>query len=248
MTSAIAALFGLVVGSFLNVVIDRVPAGKSIVSPPSHCDSCQRPIPLYDNLPIVSYLVLRGRCRHCTARIPVRVALVEAATGGLFALVAWRVEPLGEMVFMLCYTVLLIPIFVIDLEQRIIPNVIVYPGILLALGGSYYVLDGEVWRAAAGLGVGLAIMLGIYLAARGGFGEGDVRMGAMMGAMNGLPIVFVSLLLGILSSGLLAVLLLALRLRKRKDVTPFGPFLAGGTFIALLWGHTIWVWYRGIFS
>ena len=254
----IFALLGLAVGSFLNVCIDRLPTGKSIVRLPSHCNSCDRTLRPPDLVPLFSYLWLRGRCRYCSARIPIRLPIVELATCLIFAFLTWHSfqawDGLGlELAIAIVYACLFLVIFVIDLEEGLVLNSVVYPGMALAFVFSFFWPWPEIiWpdigvlSALLGGAVGFGFMLLPYIIWRGGMGGGDVMLAGLIGMVAGFPLVFVALLLGILSGGLVAIFLLILRLRTRKDPIPFGPFLAAAAVVALLWGQEILYWYTGL--
>ncbi len=235
MLALFLGLVGLVVGSFLNVVIDRLPRGESLFFPPSRCEACGRRLSPRDLVPVLSYLLLGGKCRFCRAPISRRLPLVELLTGGLFAFLGWRLGPGLELFSSLVYVVLFVPIFFIDLREGIIPDVIVYPGMALALGLA--LLEGRAISALVGGGVGFGLFLAIYLLARGGMGPGDVKLAGLLGLINGWPLILLAILLSVVSGGLLASVLLVLRVKGRKDPIPFGPFLVGGSFVALLWGQ-----------
>ena len=235
MLALLLGLVGLVVGSFLNVVIDRLPRGESLVFPSSRCEACGRGLSTRDLLPVLSYVMLRGKCRSCGVPISWRLPLVELLTGGLFAFLGWRLGPGLELISALVYVALFVPIFFIDLREGIIPDVIVFPGMALALGLA--LLEGRAIPALVGGGVGFGLLLAIYFLARGGMGLGDVKLVGLLGLINGWPLVLVALLLAFVSGGLLASVFLALRLKGRKAPIPFGPFLVGGSFVALLWGQ-----------
>ncbi len=250
------ALFGLVIGSFLNVVIDRLPAGQSLVSPPSHCPACGRRLGPFDLIPVVSYLWLRGRCRDCGARIPARILWVELVTGLAFGLLTWLLGLTPELAVALWYFCLLLALAVIDLEQGLLLNAIIYPAIVLALvlsaaltiSGYNLEIVPTLGRAAIGGGFGLVTFLLIAILSRGGMGWGDVKMAALLGVMLGFPMVMVGIFLGIISGGLVAVILMLARLKGRKQTVPFGPFLALGAFAALLWGQPMLDWYLRLFG
>jgi len=235
MLALFLGLVGLVVGSFLNVVIDRLPRGESLLFPSSRCEACGRGLSTRDLLPVLSYVLLRGKCRFCGVPISWRLPLVELLTGGLFAFLAWRLGLGLELFSSLVYVALFVPIFFIDLREGIIPDVIVFPGMALALGLA--LLEGRAVPALVGGGVGFGLFLAIYFLARGGMGPGDVKLAGLLGLINGWPLVLVALLLAFVSGGLLASVFLALRLKGRKAPIPFGPFLVGGSFVALLWGQ-----------
>ena len=237
MLAVLLGLVGLAVGSFLNVLIDRLPRQGSILFPPSHCEACGHRLSPWDLVPVLSYLLLRGRCRYCRASIPRRIPLVEALTGLIFGLLAWHYGPGWELVSALVYLGLFIPIFFIDLENGIIPDALVFPGMALALGFSFVLGRPLLRDTLAGGGVGFGLMLLPYLLSRGGMGFGDVKFAGLMGLVNGFPLVAVGLLFAFVTGGLLASLLLLFRVKGRKDPVPLGPFLVAGSVFALLWGR-----------
>jgi len=257
----IFALLGLGVSSFLNVCIDRLPTGKSIIRLPSHCNSCNQKLQARDLVPLFSYLWLRGRCRYCGARIPIRLPIVELATSLIFAFLTWfafHIWGCGlslQLAIALIYACIFLVIFVIDLEKRLILNRVVYPGMALALAFSFFWPwpdigwpDIGVLSALLGGAIGFGFMLLPYLISRlvygpEAMGGGDVMLAGLIGMVSGFPLVIVALLVGILSGGLVAVSLLMLRLKGRKEAIPFGPFLAAAAMVILLWGGQILDWY-----
>ena len=256
---AIFALLGLAVGSFLNVCIDRLPTGKSIIRLPSHCESCNQKLRARDLVPLFSYLWLRGHCRYCGAKIPLRLPLVELATALIFASLTWHYGLGLQLAIVLIYACFFLVIFAIDLERRLILDIVVYPAMVLALiFSSFWNGFGEwpspgILNALLGGAVGFGFMGSAYLIALwryrsvgGGMGLGDVTLAGLIGMVTGFPLVFVALLLGILSGGVVAISLLIVRLRRGKDPIPFGPFLAVATMVALLWGQGILDWYTGL--
>ncbi|HJX69276.1 MAG TPA: prepilin peptidase [Dehalococcoidia bacterium] len=247
------AFLGLAVGSFLNVCIDRLPQNKSIVLPPSHCEACQHKLAAKDNIPVFSYLRLRGRCRYCQAAIPQRIFWVELATAVIFALLYWCFRLSPELAVMLFYACLFIVIFVIDLEQGLILNKVVYPGMVVALLLALYPwpwfsesIAMRVAYAVLGGAVGFAIFLLIALISRGGMGWGDVKLAALIGLATGFPLVFLAVIMGAILGGIVAVALMIAGKRKRREAIPFGPFLALATMVTLLWGSNILDWYLGL--
>ncbi|MDE2823565.1 MAG: prepilin peptidase [Chloroflexota bacterium] len=252
MIETIFALFafsmGASVGSFLNVVADRLPSGKSVVTPRSHCQGCARPIPVRDLLPVLSYLWLRGRCSHCRQRIPTRVIAVEVLVGALFA-ASYLKFGWGAPVVVACAGVtLLMVVAVIDLEHRLIPNRLVVPavavlavlapfwpelGIERALVFEQVHLSSLANSLAAGGGA-LLVFLAVKAAYPAGMGAGDVKMAGMLGLLVGYPGIAVALWTAVVVGGVVAVGLLALGGRSRKDAMPFGPFLSAGGIVALL--------------
>lgn len=248
------ALLGLSVGSFLNLCSDRLPHGGSIISPGSRCDSCDRSLKAIDLVPLFSYLWLRGRCRYCGARIPIRLPILEFATAAIFGLLAWHYGQSLELAIALIYASLFLLIFVIDLEQGLILNVVVLPAVALAFVLSFFWVGFEEFWPEVGPGFALSSLLGAaigfglmmlpYLISRGGMGAGDVKLAALIGLVNGFPLVLVALLVGIIAGGLVAAILLISRLVKRRDTIPFGPFLVVGAMVSLIWGENIIDWYQ----
>jgi leader peptidase (prepilin peptidase)/N-methyltransferase len=253
------AILGLAVGSFLNVCIDRLPRNESIVLPPSHCEACQHKLAAKDNIPVFSYLALRGRCRYCQTSIPQRIFWVELATAVIFALLAWHYGLSVELGVMAFYASLFIIIFVVDLEQGLILNKVVYPSmvvaLLLALLPQSW-LTQEIWltqaikpgiaSAALGGAIGFGIFLLIAIVSRGGMGWGDVKLAALIGLATGFPLVFVAIIMAAILGGIVAVALVIAKKRKRRQTIPFGPFLAVAAMITLLWGSNILSWYLGL--
>ena len=237
---------GLAVGSFLNLCIDRLPRRQSIIKPPSHCDNCGQMLGVFDLVPVFSYLCRRGRCRYCDARIPVRSLVVEISTGLIFALFTWHFGLGIQLAMALVYVSMFLVIFVVDLEHLIIPNRVVYPGMIIALvfSGFWAGFEGfwptiGIVNALLGGAVGLLLMLLPFLVFRNGLGMGDVKLAGLMGMACGFPLVLIALMLGILYGGLVAVVLLLMGVKGRREAIPFGPFLAGGAVLTMLWGGGI---------
>ncbi|MDP2917845.1 MAG: prepilin peptidase [Dehalococcoidia bacterium] len=243
----IFGLLGAAVGSFLNVCIDRLPAGKSLVYPPSFCESCQRRISPTELIPVFSYLWLRGRCRHCGARIPLRVFLVELAAALVFILLFWYYglsAHFGVTVFYFC---LFIVLGVIDLEHRLILNKIVYPTTIVVLLIDAFLSSFGIISGLIGMAIGFIFLLIPVIATRGrGMGFGDVKLAGLIGLVTGFPLLIVALFIGVILGGLVAIFLLVLRIKKRKEAIPFGPFLALGTMATLVWGNALLDWYLGL--
>jgi len=250
------ALLGAVIGSFLNVCIDRLPTGKSLVYPPSHCDACQHRLAPKDLIPVFSYLWLRGHCRYCHKPIPRRIFWIEVGSGLLFALTYWHYGLSVEFAVATFYCCLFVVLGVIDLEHKLILNKIVYPMAVVALIISIFIPSTGIidvslpWPESAngviGGAIGFVLLLIPALLYRGGMGWGDVKMAALIGLVTGFPSVFAALLLGIVLDGLVGGVLLLLRIKKRKEPIPFGPFLSLATIAILIWGSDILNWYLGL--
>jgi len=250
----IFGVVGIAIGSFLNVCIDRLPEGQSLLHPASHCPACQRRLAPRDLIPILSYIWLRSRCRYCRAPIPQRVLWVELGTGLMFVFLWWRYGLTPELGITSFYFCLLTIILVIDLERGVILNKVVYPAAVIALiiatltaNPGITNITKALIKVLIGGGLGLVIMLLVALASRGGIGWGDVKMAGLVGLLTGFPLVLVSLLLAVFSGGLVAATLLLLKIKKRKQAIPFGPFLSLGAMVTLLWGASILNWYLQLF-
>jgi len=261
------ALLGLAVSSFLNVCIDRLPERESIVSPPSHCPACGRRLAPFDLIPLLSYILLRGRCRYCGAPIPWRVLLVESTTGLLFVLLWYRYgfslrqdfgEPFGSaqdrlsraaqgeplwLLLATLYTCFFIVIFFIDLEHRLVLNRVIYPAIVVALLFVPFTPGHSAKELLLGGLIGFALLFLIAFVYPAGMGVGDVKLATFIGLVVGFPSVFVALLLSFVAGGLVGGGLLLSGLKGRKDPIPFAPFLVAGGMVAMLYGREIMDWY-----
>jgi len=261
----VSALLGIAMGSFLNVCIDSLPTGESLLFPASRCASCHHRLAIKDLVPIFSYLWLRGRCRYCQTPIHGRLLWVEIGTGILFAYLYWHYGLSAELAVAAFYCCLFLVLMVIDLEHGLILNKVVYPSVAVALVISIFLPpsrvvypDGAVAlllsslpepgivQAAIGGGIGFFLFLLIVIISRGGMGWGDVKMAALVGIVTGY-LVFVALFLAVILGGLVAVVLLLFKLKKRKEGIPFAPYLSLGAMITLLFGKSILNWYLGLF-
>lgn len=247
-----AAVIGASIGSFLNVVIYRLPRGQSLVSPPSRCPQCGNRLKWYDNVPVLGWFLLGGRCRQCRNRISIQYPIVEFITAALFVLVVWLTPPGPLVMTRLLLVCILIALFGIDLEHQILPNVITLPGIAAGLLLSTIAPPG--WRdaligAVVGGGILYAIAWGYYLWRREeGLGMGDVKMLAMVGAFLGWKLVLVTLVLASFSGAFIGVGMIAARRGNMKLALPFGTFLAAGTVAAMFVGEPLLAWYAGFFE
>lgn len=241
----LAIALAAALGSFLNVCISRLPRGESVVSPPSHCPGCGTAIRFYDNIPLVSFAVLRGRCRACRGPISWRYPLVEALAVGLGLLVLWQLGPTWEGLRAFLLGLALIAVTFIDLETLLIPDRITLPGIVVGLAMQLYPSIRGLLGGLLGCLLAGGIFYLIALASRGGMGGGDVKLAAMLGAFLGWQLVLVAIFAGVLAGGVTGVLLLLLGRKGRKDPVPFGPFLALGGLVAALGGEPLLAWYLG---
>jgi leader peptidase (prepilin peptidase)/N-methyltransferase len=249
------ALAGLPIGSFLTVLVHRLPKGQSIVAPRSRCPRCGTPIRSRDNVPVLSYVFLRGRCRTCGEPVSLEYPLIELATAALFAAAGALIEPLYAALLVAAFLALMLAVAVIDARHRIVPNRLVYPALVAFLvaiavghftGGGVDVVDGLVGLAAYGVPMFL-----VALAVPGGLGMGDVKLAALIGLVlgsMGLSLVGVAAFLGIVGGGLAAVGAMAILRYSRKRQIPFGPFLAGGAAVTALVGAPIGSAYLSLLS
>ena len=250
-STAIAALFGAMVGSFLNVCIYRLPLRRSIVWPGSACGSCGRPLAWFENIPIISYAALGGRCRTCRAPISIRYPIVELLTAGMFAVAWWYYGPGMLLASRLVLGCALIVLFAIDLEYHLLPNVITLPGIFIGL--AFSVFTQPFWRDAllgvvVGGGVLWAIAEGYYrLRHEEGLGMGDVKMLAMIGAFVGWKLTILTLMMASFAGSVIGLILIASRRGNMKYALPFGTFLALGAAFAATVGPDMLNWYLGFY-
>ncbi len=235
--AAVAFAPGLALGSFLNVVAARVPRRRSIVRPPSACMSCDREIRWYDNVPLVSYAVLRGRCRHCQERIPLIYPAVELVTAVLIAGCVLAFGLSGKAAVAAFFCAVLVAVSAIDLEHRIIPNRIVLPAAVVVLAANTALDPSPKW-ALGGLGA-FGFLFAAALVYPAGMGMGDVKFALLMGVALG-KTVSVALMAGMLAAMVPGLVLMARHGAKgRKMGIPFGPFLALGSVVALFWGQEL---------
>ncbi len=250
---------GLCAGSFLNVVIYRLPRGESVVRPPSRCPGCGRRLTTLELVPILSYLWLRGRCRNCGKAISLRYPLVELAGGILFLAVYTRFGLTLAAAGYAFFLSLLLAAALIDLQCRRIPNALNAAGLI---GGGLVLLAGLCggragWpvlvpprppgEALLGLLLGGGLLLLVGLVSRGGMGAGDFKLAAVIGLFVGFKGMAVVLLLGFTSGALTGMLLILLKICGRKDPLPFAPFLSAAALVTVFWGEAIWNWYRHLF-
>ena len=270
-------MVGGIIGSFLNVVIHRVPREQSIVFPNSACPKCQAAIKPYDNIPVISYLILRGRCRNCGVHISSRYPAVEALTAILFVVVTWHDRLSFALAFDLAFVAAMLALIFIDAEHMILPNVITYPGILFALltrllvpylaGPGHFDDLPQMLNTFSGWPVWLVSLVGAVIGALVGGGSlwlmgflweklrgveamglGDVKMMFMVGAFLGWRLTILTILLGAFTGSIVGVLLMYRRgSRDMQMMLPFGIFLGIGSVISLLFGPRIIAWYASLF-
>jgi leader peptidase (prepilin peptidase)/N-methyltransferase len=244
-----AGSIGAVIGSFLNVCIYRLPIGRSMVWPASACPHCARPLSWYENIPIVSFLLLGGRCRSCRGAISWRYPLIEALTAVMFVFLCWSLGPGLLLLARLAFGSALIVLFAIDLEHHLLPNVITLPGIVVGFVFSLFTEPG--WMSSLiGILVGGGALWGVAeayyrLRHEDGLGMGDVKMLAMVGAFVGWQLMLLTLVLASVAGSLIGIGLIATRRGSMKYALPFGTFLAVGAGAAITVGPRILNWYLG---
>jgi len=265
----IALLFGLVIGSFLNVVILRLPQGISVSTPRSHCPQCKRLISWYDNVPILSYIILGGRCRRCKKKFSARYPFIEAITGLVSVLLFLKFGLTVSWGIYLAFSSAMIVLAFIDLDHRILPDVITLNGIWIGILTSVYFAEPSplvtrLFRIAGvevtnphlialatsilGAGVGAGLLWGVaeaFLRLRGieGMGFGDVKMMAMVGAFLGAPLALLTIMLGSLLGSVVGIIFIKMASKTREYELPFGTFLSFAGIVAVLYGEDLVRWY-----
>ena len=259
-------IFGLSIGSFLNVCIYRIPRKGSVASPKrSFCPHCNHQLSVFDNIPVFSYIFLRGKCRYCKGKISPRYMIVELLTAFLFTLMLYRSITLYqdirhiilELVITCVFVSFLIAITFIDLEFQIIPNVLSYTGLILGLlfavataliHKDYSFLTNRLIGGVAGGGITILIALaGSAIFKKEAMGAGDVKLMAMIGLFLGwFPHIIITVIGASILGSIVGIILMATRGKKMDSRIPFGPFLASAALISMVYGEQIWIWYRGL--
>ncbi|WP_447970275.1 prepilin peptidase [Nitrospira sp. M1] len=244
--------FGLIIGSFLTVCIHRIPQDLSIVFPRSACVHCQQTISWYDNIPVVSFLILRGQCRHCHASILPRYPLIELSNGLGYVAILWRFGWEWEsVIYAILFSALLV-ITWIDWDHQIIPDVISLPGIVLGVLAASTVLPTGFVNSMIGVLVGGGVLLGMawispYVFGKEGIGGGDIKLLAMVGAFLGWKAALLTLMLASIVGAVIGVILLVVKIIQRGQYIPFGPYLALGATLTMFFGTDLMNWYFGRF-
>lgn len=248
----ITFVLGLVVGSFLNVCISRVPEGGSVVRPSSHCPKCKSAIRWFHNIPLLSYLFLGGRCAYCSERISLRYPAIELLTALLFAATTWFFGVGWVTVIYWFFISALIVVSFIDLDHQIIPNVISFPGVVLGFLSSFCIPWLSWSESLVGIVVGGGVLWGIaacyvLITHTEGMGMGDVKLLAMIGAFLGYKALLPVILISSFAGAAVGLALMGLHGKSRKLAIPFGPFLSLGAVVVLFWGERLTAWYLGLF-
>ncbi len=255
-------IIGLVIGSFLNVCIYRIPKGESIVMPPSHCTNCGNRLRPVDLVPVLSYLLLGGKCRYCKEEVSFRYPLVELITGLAFVLLYFKYGPTVDFLAFAFMTSILIAVFFIDLDHYIIPDGLVLTalagGVAIAAYNAFHPLeiygDAKWWNPLVGMLTGSGFLFLVALVGMlvyktdEAMGMGDVKIFAPIGIFLGWRMTLLALLVSVVLGGVISLILILANKRNRKDAIPFGPFIVTATFVVMLWGWEILRWYIGRLS
>lgn len=249
----LAGLLGALIGSFLNVCIYRLPRHESIVWPGSHCPACGKPIAWYDNIPVISYLLLSGRCRTCRVAIPLRYPVVEAANAIGYLAILWQFGLNGTTILYAALYSALIVVAGTDLSHKVIPNVITMPGVVVGLLGAATVLPVGVINSLLGIVVGGGLLWVLawaspYLFGKEGMGGGDIKLLALVGAFLGWKPALLTIMIGSLIGSVVGISLIVARIMKRDEYIPFGPFLVVGAVLSMFFAQPLLAWYQGLFS
>jgi leader peptidase (prepilin peptidase)/N-methyltransferase len=242
------ALFGLIFGSFLNVVICRLPRNESIVLPRSHCMSCGKMIPWYDNIPILSFILLRGKCRFCRSSVSIQYPIIEVFTALLMMAVFWKYGYTADALIHIILILFLIPISVIDIQTGLILNKLTIPGFVAGIV-IILALHPERWKEipigalSGGALLFLLAFAGKVFFKRESVGMGDVKLLVLIGAYLGFPEVIIAFYLGVLIAFVYIIIAFSANKIKLGETFPFGPFIASGTIIFILWGDQIIRWF-----
>lgn len=257
-TYVIIFLFGLIIGSFTNVCIYRIPLGKSVVVPPSACTGCGKRLTAPDLVPVLSYVFLRGRCRHCGAPISPRYPLIELLTAVVFTALFVKYGFTIPFIAFAFLMTILISVFFIDLDHRIIPDELVIAGIIGGVALLVYNIfkplpevfgDNRWWTPVAGFFSGsgfllLVALLGLLIyKTDDAMGMGDVKLMAPIGLFLGWKLCLAALFISVVLAGVTGLFLILFRIKKKKDTIPFGPFIVTGTFMTIMWGWELLNWY-----
>lgn len=242
-------ILGTLIGSFLNVVVYRLPREESLSYPPSHCPKCNTRLKFMDLFPVFSYLFLKGKCRYCDARISVRYPLVELLTGLIYVYTFWNFGITPETILYVMIFSLLIPVFLIDYDHTIIPDRLNF-GIFMvaALYFAFQIYNGnQTFRSLLnplyGLLIGGGFFLFVAVVTKGAMGGGDIKLMAALGFLFGSAQTLLLMFLSFIIGGALSSLLLLFKIKKRKDYIPFGPFICISAFVVVFWGDKILNWY-----
>jgi len=239
---------GSIIGSFCNVVIYRLPRRESIIIPGSQCRSCGNAIQPWDNIPLLSYLILKGRCRACREYISLRYPIIELITGLLFVALYSKFKFSVDFIIYTILSTILLVISMIDYDFKIIPDIITIPVMMLGLLLSFLALPITFFNSFFGLLIGGAIFYSIAIITKGGMGGGDIKLISMIGTYVGWQGVLFTIFSGAMIGSVIGLILVLAKKKNRHDKIPFGPFLAGGAVLFILLGNNLIHWYLNLFS
>lgn len=246
-------LFGLIMGSFTNVLIYRLPRGESVVLPGSHCTNCNHPLAWYDNIPILSYIMLRGKCRYCGTSISFQYPLVEAINALCYLLLFWSYGPTLDFVFLALISSMLIAISGTDMTRQVIPDILVISVFMLSvihkvLAYFLYHESPEIWQSVLGLIAAGGLFLLITVVSKGGMGQGDVTLISALGFALGLKKILLVTFLSFVIAACASLILLGTKTKTLKDPIPFGAFIVVAFFITVFLGDMLIGWYIGLLT
>ncbi len=241
-------IYGLIIGSFLNVCIYRIPREESIAWPGSHCPACKHSLKWYDNIPLLSYLVLKGKCRYCKTSISSQYPLVESLNAVIYIIMYVKFGFGVDFIFYSLMSSVLVAIVFIDLKEMIIPDSLVLCILVLSIMHKsinyfLYSISPDLIGSILGLLVASGLFLAIVILSRGGMGGGDVTLVGALGFVLGVKYILLNIFLSFILGAIISIILLATKIKTRKDPIPFGPFIVLGFFITVLWGQDIINWY-----
>ncbi len=244
-------VYGLIIGSFLNVCVYRIPRSESIAWPGSHCPKCKHKLHYFDNIPLFSWIFLRGRCRYCNESISIQYPLVETLNAILYFIMYRNFGLTLDFIFYSLLSSVLLTIIFIDLQQMIIPDVLIITILILSIlhkSSMYFIgYSPEILNSILGSLLAGGLFLAIVLVFRGGMGGGDVTLISALGFVIGWRKIMLTIFLSFILGSIISIFLLATKLKTRKDPIPFGPFIIIAFFITLLWGQAIMNWYLRLF-
>ncbi len=241
-------LLGTIIGSFLNVLIYRIPRNESILNPPSHCPVCRHRLKWYDMIPVFSYIFLRGKCRYCGAKISFRYPLIEALTGFAFVGIGLRYGWSLQFFEYITFSALLITVAFTDIFDGVVPDLVVVPGAVAGLIFSLFRGKTVFLSSLFGMLFLLGFFLLVIFLTRGGMGEGDATLGAMIGTFLGFKFSVVMLVIAFIIGAIAGISLIVFSHKKGEDQMPFGPYLALAAYITVIYGYKIMLLYFKLFA
>ncbi len=244
-------LYGLLIGSFLNVCIYRIPKGESITFPPSHCPACKKPLKWYNLIPVLSYVAQRGKCGYCKEKISLQYPIIELLNGILYLLLYIKYGFTLDFFFYAIICSILIVIGLIDLKEMVIPDILVVYIVVTTIiyKIALYIIyeqSPQLLDSILGLALSALLLMVIILLSRGGMGTGDVTLIASLGLILGIKKIFLTIFLSFILGAIISVFLLITKIKGRKDPIPFGPFIILGFLIVIFWGQQLMTWYMNL--